>query len=496
MISILLPISNTENPKLIDRCLKSLTKQTFKDFEVLIVTSKNSAKKISRITKKYPFIKILEKDLGKSAARNFAAQKAKGEYLLHLDVDMKLPPTLLSEFVQKARQGAAAIIALVKGSKNVNFWGRCRSLERKIHLGDPALEAPLFIKKPFFEEIDGFDEDVDPLDDWGLHLALKENGVKFDHIKGKIIMYESPTIKEIVRRMYERGQALPVLKKKYPDLPQMKIGNKIKMYKNKWQILYSSPLYALGLFFLKMIDFIAFWWGMFHPKKVVDQKSPYLSYKVAAEYEAKRLGTNYGRYKHFAECQALFSLLQKKSPVLEIGCGTGRITAKLVKDGFSVIPTDPSEAMLEQFRKKTGLPKPIKANGSSLPFEDNRFKTVFAIRVIWHLPQKEKVKVISEMNRVSSQFVILDIANKKRFLAKLLIGPNTHPLILKEFLSLCQKRGLRVGTIIPLDVNLPIWLNLLPQKLAEKCFSLLYRMDLVLAKTIPPGRWLIKFKKC
>jgi len=191
MVSILLPISNTENPKLIDRCLKALAKQTYKNFEVLIVTSKNSAQKISHITKKYPFIKIFKKDLGKNAARNFAAQKAKGKYLLHLDAE-------------------------------------------------------------------------------------------------------------------------------------------------------------------------------------------------------------------------------------------------------------------------------------------------------------EKVKVISEMNRVSSQFVILDIANKKRFLAKLLIGPNTHPVILKEFLSFCQKRGLRVETIIPLDVSLPIWLNLLPQKLAEKCFPLLYRIDLVLAKIIPPGRYLLK----
>jgi len=33
---------------------------------------------------------------------------------------------------------------------------------------------------------------------------------------------------------------------------------------------------------------------------------------------------------------------------------------------------------------------------------------------------------------------------------------------------------------------------LLPQKLAEKCFPLLYRIDLVLAKIIPPGRYLLK----
>ncbi len=496
MISALLPISNTENPKLIDRCLKSLARQTYKDFEVLIVTSKNTAQKISRITKKYPFVKILKKDLGKSAARNFASKKAKGNYLLHLDADVKLSQNLLEECLKVIEKEKGQVIAFgYKELPGKNFWNKCRALERKIFFRDSVLEGPEFIKKSLFEQIGGFDPQADPLDDWDLHLALKSKGIKFSHIKPTVTRQSEPTLRQTVSRMFKRGQAISKLKKKYKKISQLNTKRKFKIYLKNWKTLLSSPLIVLGLAFLKVIDALSFYGGMFYPKKIASQKNAYLSYKVAGEYEAKRLGTNYRRYKHFAECQSLFSLLQKKSPILEIGCGTGRITAELVKNGFSVIPTDPSEAMLEQFRKKTELPKPIKASGKSLPFKDNHFKTVFALRVIWHLPPKEKVKVISEMNRVSSQFVILDITNKKRFLAKLLIDSNAHPSVLEEFSARCQKRGLRVKTIIPLEVALPVWLNLIPRRLSTKCFPLLYRLDLALAKVIPPGRYLLKLKK-
>lgn len=99
------------------------------------------------------------------------------------------------------------------------------------------------------------------------------------------------------------------------------------------------------------------------------------------------------------------------------------------------------------------------------------------------------------MSRVSSSLLILDIANQKRFLAKLFIGPNTYPVTLKEFLAFYQEGKLKLKKAIPLEISLPIWLNLIPQKLARKCFPLLYQLDINLAKIIPPGRYLLKLEK-
>lgn len=489
MISIILPIAQNESKEKIKRCLNSLVSQTYQDFEVIIVTFPKIAKTFFPLFKKYSFVKkILTGSWNKSAARNMGAKKAQGNYLLHLDADMLSSPNLLSELDQKARKKEEAVIIPHQVAENVNFWGRCRALEAKLILGDPILETPIFLKKSLFQKVGGFEEKLDPLDDWGLHLALKKQGVKFTRSQAKINLLVSPTLKDSFWRMFERGQALPHLEEKYPDLPQIKIGHKTKIYRKNWPILLSSSLCALGLFFLKMIDLIAFSWGKRHPR------DPYSLAKTATSFEKKRLGSNFTRYKHFVECQVLLSLLEvNPEKILEVGCGTGRMTKELVKRGYRVTPLDPSEAMLKQFPK--GLPRPIKASGGNLPFKENQFKTVLALRVIWHLPFEEQAKVTSEMRRVTSQFVILDIANKKRFLAKLLIGPNTYPLILPEFLSFSQKKGLKLKTLIPLDVSLPLWLNLLPWSIAEKFFPLLYQFDLLLAKFIPPGRYLLQLKK-
>jgi glycosyltransferase involved in cell wall biosynthesis len=489
LISIILPLAKNENKQKIIRCLDSLKKQSFQKFELLIITSPKLAQKLSSLFREYKFTKIHPGHWSKSAARNEGAKKAKGQFLFHLDADMKLSSGLLLELVQKTKKGKVAVVVPCPISKNVNFWGKCRGLEAKLISGDSVLESPIFIKKSLFQKMHGYDEKLDPLDDWGLHLALKKHCIKFARSRGRANLYVSPSLKDSFQRVFERSRAVPILKERYPNLPQVEIKNKIELYKRKRNLLYRFPIYTLGLLFLKITDLVAFSLGKYFPKE------PYRLSRTSLSYEERRLGSNFTRYKHFAEVRGINRLLEKPSKIIEVGCGTGRITAELIKKGHQIIPIDPSEKMLKEFKKKKGFPKPKKASGEKIPFRKDEFETSLSLRVIWHCPLRKAVKIVSEMNRVSSQLVILDIVNEKRFLTKYLRNPNTYPVSLKEFLLLCKKKGLEVQTIIPLDVSLPFWLNLLPQKLAERCFPALYKLDLTLAKIIQPGRYLLKLVK-
>lgn len=495
MVSILLPVSNTEDPKLIDWCIKSLAKQAYKDFEVLIVTSKDSAKKISSITKKYSFVKILEKDLNKTAARNFAAKNAKGEYLYHLDADMALTPRVLSECVKKAEEGAEAIIIQGEEEPQPHLISKCRTLERRLLRDSRAVGAPLFLKKSLFEEAGGYDENLDPLDDWDLRLTLKEMGIEFKRIQAPILIRESTDLKTVLKRKYERGRVFSIFIEKHPYSPQLNPRRRLEDYFRNWKKLVKSPFISLCLFFLKLGDISAFFWGALHPTK---PKNRYVLPKVAEEYEQKRLGSNFGRYKHFAELNSLSKLLPKKDwQILEVGCGTGRITKEFVKRGYKVFPIDSSAAMLAQYRQKPGLSKPQLANATHLPFPDKSFHTAISIRVIWHLlSSNERENMLAEMARVSSSFVILDITNKKRW-PKIYLNLQRHKTYFftwKEFVNLSKKYSLRIEEKIPLDTLTPFWLNFIPQRLAMTLFPLIYRADLLLAKLIPPGRYLLKLK--
>jgi ubiquinone/menaquinone biosynthesis C-methylase UbiE len=67
------------------------------------------------------------------------------------------------------------------------------------------------------------------------------------------------------------------------------------------------------------------------------------------------------------------------SPVLELGCGTGKITIPIAKAGFEILGLDNSEGMLAHARKKSrDLEMPIRfAQSDMVDFSlDQKFKTI------------------------------------------------------------------------------------------------------------------------
>ena len=85
--SIIIPVKNTE--KYIKKCIESIKKQTYKDYEIIVIND-NSTDNSMNIVKEYKDITIIENDIkgiGPSRARNLGVTKSKGEYILFLDSD-------------------------------------------------------------------------------------------------------------------------------------------------------------------------------------------------------------------------------------------------------------------------------------------------------------------------------------------------------------------------------------------------------------------------
>lgn len=89
MISVIIPVYNNE--KYIARCLDSLIRQTYSEFEALVIndgSKDNSGKIIQEYAAKDVRIRYFEqKNQGVSVARNKGLDNAKGEYVLFLDGD-------------------------------------------------------------------------------------------------------------------------------------------------------------------------------------------------------------------------------------------------------------------------------------------------------------------------------------------------------------------------------------------------------------------------
>ena len=71
------------------------------------------------------------------------------------------------------------------------------------------------------------------------------------------------------------------------------------------------------------------------------------------------------------------------APILEIGCGTGRIGSQFTAGGDNYLGVDLSLGMLREFQQKNLMPEPtlVCADGCLLPFGDSIFRAVLMVHL-------------------------------------------------------------------------------------------------------------------
>lgn len=107
--SIIVPVYNVE--KYLDRCLDSLQKQTFADFEVVLVDdgSKDSSNAICRawLEKDARFRLVEKKNAGLGYARNTGLDNAVGTFVVYVDSDDYLVPDALEKIHKRLEMTGA-----------------------------------------------------------------------------------------------------------------------------------------------------------------------------------------------------------------------------------------------------------------------------------------------------------------------------------------------------------------------------------------------------
>lgn len=111
--SYIIPVYNGE--QYIDRCFESLLSQTYDNYEIIIIndgSTDGSLSKLKGYAKKYKQIKIFNtKNNGVSSARNLGIDKAKGNYLIFVDIDDYVDINMLASLESSiANNGQSDII--------------------------------------------------------------------------------------------------------------------------------------------------------------------------------------------------------------------------------------------------------------------------------------------------------------------------------------------------------------------------------------------------
>lgn len=130
IVSVIVPVYNAE--KTIEKCLKSLINQTYKDIEIILIND-GSVDKSMEICEKYKknntnTILINKKNEGPGKAREEGLKYAKGKYISFIDADDYIDLNFYSILIKKMEENEANIIQC--GYKTVDVNGKCIGISK------------------------------------------------------------------------------------------------------------------------------------------------------------------------------------------------------------------------------------------------------------------------------------------------------------------------------------------------------------------------------
>lgn len=130
-VSIVIPVRNTE--KYIERCIKSVLNQTYKNVDIILVvndSSDRSAVICRNLESIDPRIKVIETAKGGvSRARNLGIEKACGEYITFIDADDFIHTNFIQRLYNDMIEQKADIVTVGIEKHNIKAMGTERSIK-------------------------------------------------------------------------------------------------------------------------------------------------------------------------------------------------------------------------------------------------------------------------------------------------------------------------------------------------------------------------------
>lgn len=251
-VSIIIPTKNSEET--IADCLKTISQQSYKKIETIIVDccSKDKTKEIAENFT----TNIIQTKAKRSEARNKGTLKANGEFILFIDSDMQLTPNVVSDCIDKINQGYDAII-IPEVSFGRGYLAKCKALEKMCYIGDNSIEAPRFFRYNVFCKLGGYDTSLEAGEDWDIKERTLLEGYRIGRVKS-IIQHNEGKLNIIMtmRKKFYYGLTINLYKSKHRQVTNQQIGLlRVAILKNK-QVL-KNPIHAIGLIILKTCELAA-----------------------------------------------------------------------------------------------------------------------------------------------------------------------------------------------------------------------------------------------
>jgi ubiquinone/menaquinone biosynthesis C-methylase UbiE len=156
------------------------------------------------------------------------------------------------------------------------------------------------------------------------------------------------------------------------------------------------------------------------PSQAFDHNTGWQSRSVAEQYDERRFTSLGGRIYDRMEKRAITTCLDDAEhiapieTVLELACGTGRISEFLATRRYRLTCGDISDEMLRMAQARLTSAGAVNVAFSKLDIYDINqanasFDCVTAFRLFQHLTSEQRAKALREMARVSRRFILVNV---------------------------------------------------------------------------------------
>lgn len=228
LVSIVVPVHNKEKARI---CAEHVRKQTYPNIELILVDFKG-----------FPAEK-----------RNYGYLKSKGEYVLFLDEDSYLNPSVISACVNKFMQGFDVVgIPAVKAEPE-GYLAKCISVTR---LGGAELK---FFRRSVLADVGLFRPEYALSDDLDLFVRVFRKGYRLgmvDFKDGYMIHDETNQLGSVLRKILFARKPYKNLQEEYGQTLDA-LTQKPAERKRILEILSEEPILVPGVSLVMFVSFLA-----------------------------------------------------------------------------------------------------------------------------------------------------------------------------------------------------------------------------------------------
>jgi len=259
LISIAIPTKNEEVA--LERFLKTLKRQKYKNFEVIVVDG-HSADSTIAVAKKYGAEVVSEYGKHKSPAnaRNIGIEKSRGELIAVLDSDVEVDPDFIQKTVDIYLKDKGNFFGTLYYNQvcNDSFLSRIRGAYVQAMVSN-LVPIPIFIKAKYAKTIGRWDPSIgfgeDRLYEAQIDNYLKmHKKLKLFRVNNVIKLHVTHTVNELLSQQRWYGRTIPFYlektKRKKDYLTLLKVGYVLLPFSFFYLpiLVISLPFWALTLY--------------------------------------------------------------------------------------------------------------------------------------------------------------------------------------------------------------------------------------------------------